>query len=55
VLVTGDGLVERLTVCEAAEVEGRAPAILVKVGGKVVVAIETSISLAIKNARRSAG
>lgn len=39
VLVAGDGLVERLTVGEAAEVEGSTPSVLVKVGGKVVVAI----------------
>jgi hypothetical protein len=37
VFVTGDGLVEGLAVCEAAEVEGLAPAILVQVGSKIVV------------------
>ena len=33
-----DSLVERLTVREAAEVEGRAPSVLVEVGGKIVIA-----------------
>lgn len=37
VLVAGNGLVERLANREAAEMEGLAPAILVDVGGKVVV------------------
>lgn len=36
-----DGLGEGLAVCEAAEMEGRAPAILVEIRGKVVVATET--------------
>ena len=38
VLVAGNGLVERLAVGEAAEVEGLAPSILVEVGREVVVA-----------------
>lgn len=38
VLVTGNGLTERLVICEAAEVEALAPAILVQVGGEIVVA-----------------
>lgn len=38
VLVTGNGLVEGLADGEAAEVEGLAPAVLVQVGGEVVVA-----------------
>jgi hypothetical protein len=38
VLVAGNGLVERLTVGKTAEVEGGTPAILVEVGGEVVVA-----------------
>lgn len=37
VLVAGDSLVERLALGEAAEVERLAPAILVDVGGKVIV------------------
>jgi hypothetical protein len=32
--------VERLTVGETAEVEGRTPSVLVEVGGQVVVAAE---------------
>lgn len=40
VLVAGNGLVERLTVGEAAEVEGRTPSVLVEVGGQVVVAVK---------------
>lgn len=38
VLVAGNGLVERLSVRVAAEVEGLAPAVLVKVGREIVVA-----------------
>jgi hypothetical protein len=37
VLVAGNGLFERLAVGETAEVERLAPAVLVKVGGQVVV------------------
>lgn len=37
VLMTGDGLFERLAVRESAEVERGTPAVLVKVGGEVVV------------------
>ena len=37
VLVSGDCLVEALTVCETAEVKGAAPSVLVKVCGEVVV------------------
>ena len=37
VFVAGDGLVERLAVCEAAEVEGLTPAVLVQIGSKVIV------------------
>jgi len=44
VLMTGDGLVEGLTVGEAAEVEGGAPAVLVEVSSQVVVAGEKSVS-----------
>lgn len=40
VLVAGNGLVERLTVGEAAEVEGRTPSVLVEIGSQVVVAIK---------------
>lgn len=43
VLMAGNGLVERLTVGEAAEVEGRTPSVLVEVGGQVVVAKESSV------------
>jgi hypothetical protein len=38
VLVAGNGLREGLAVCEAAEMERLAPAVLVQVGGEVVVA-----------------
>ena len=37
VLVTGNGLCESFSVREAAEVEGRAPAVLVQICGEVVV------------------
>lgn len=37
VFVTRNGLVEGLAVCETAEVEGLAPAVLVEVGSQVVV------------------
>jgi hypothetical protein len=40
VLVAGDGLVEGLAVGEAAEVEALAPAILVQIGGEVIVATQ---------------
>lgn len=43
VLVTGNGLVERLTVGETAEVEGGAPSVLVEIGSQVVVAVERSL------------
>lgn len=36
-LVEGDGLVEGFTICEAAEVEGLAPTVLVEIRSKVVV------------------
>lgn len=39
VLVTGNGLVETLTVGITAEVEGLSPAILVDVGGEIVVTL----------------
>lgn len=39
VLVTGDGLVEGLTVGETAEVEGGAPAVLVEISSQIVVAV----------------
>ena len=45
VLVAGDSLVEGLTVGETAEVEGRAPAIFVEVGGQVVVAVILSVQV----------
>jgi hypothetical protein len=38
VFVAGNRLVEPLAICETAEVEGLAPAILVQVGSKIVVA-----------------
>lgn len=38
VLMASDSLVEWLAVCEAAEVEGLSPSVLVQVGSKVVVA-----------------
>ena len=43
VLVAGNSLVERLTVGETAEVEGRTPSVLVEVGSKVVVAVKQSL------------
>lgn len=44
VLVAGDGLVEGLAVGEAAEVERRAPTVLVEIGGQVVVADDMLVS-----------
>ena len=44
VLVAGDGLVEGLAVGEATEVEGGAPAVLVEIGGQVVVAGDMLVS-----------
>lgn len=41
--VSCDGLGEGLAVCEAAEMEGRAPAILVEIRGEIVVAEETML------------
>lgn len=35
--VAGDGLVERLTVCESAEVEGLTPTILVEICAEIVI------------------
>ena len=37
VFVSGNGLVEALTVGESAEVERTSPAILVEIGGKVII------------------
>jgi hypothetical protein len=46
VFVAGDGAVERLSVGEAAEVEALAPAVLVEVGGKVVVSVSDESEVA---------
>ena len=37
VFVAGNGLVEPLTICETAEVEGLAPAIFIKIGCEVII------------------
>ena len=42
VFVTGNGLVEGLGVCEAAEVERLAPTVFVKVGAQIIVTIAIS-------------
>ena len=39
VLVAGNGLVERFTVCESTEVEGLAPSVLVEICSEIVVTV----------------
>jgi hypothetical protein len=41
VFVTGNGLVERFTVCEAAEVEGLAPTVFVEICAEIVVTMNS--------------
>jgi hypothetical protein len=43
VFVTGNGLVERFTVCETAEVEGLTPTVFVEIRSEIVVTMNSLI------------